>query len=145
MSAYAIDHLRGDGAARALAEAARVIRPRGQFLLMVVNVDWWVRVAFPSIHGHGYFSTPQDVARWRDAMTTAGFDVTEDRDAARDAIPACRRAESGVGASESTEATRNHRLHDTTQIETASWRQGSTAGGEAAVRWARGRGSDESH
>jgi len=71
------DHLRGDGAARALAEAARVIRPRGQFLLMVVNVDWWVRVAFPSIHGHGYFSTLQDVARWRDALTTAGFDVTE--------------------------------------------------------------------
>ena len=77
VSAYAIDHLRGDGAARALAEAARVIRVRGQFLLMVVNVDWWLRVAFPSIHGHGYFSTPQDVAKWRNAMTTAGFDVVE--------------------------------------------------------------------
>ena len=48
VSAYAINHLHGDGAARALAEAARVIRVRGQFLLMVVNVDWWVRVAFPS-------------------------------------------------------------------------------------------------
>ena len=77
VSAYAIDHLHADGVTRALAEASRVLRPHGQFLLLVVNVDWWVRIAFPSPHGHGYFSRPQYVQKWRNALTTAGFNVVE--------------------------------------------------------------------
>jgi SAM-dependent methyltransferase len=78
VSAYAIDHLGQDGVRQSLAEASRVLRPRGQLLLLVVNVDGWVRLAFPSLHGHGYFSRPQYRDRWRDALAAAGFDVIED-------------------------------------------------------------------
>jgi SAM-dependent methyltransferase len=77
VSAFAIDHLHKDGIERALAEASRVLRRRGQFLLMTLNDDGWIRLAFPSIHGHGYFGHAPDVAKWRDAMTTAGFNIVE--------------------------------------------------------------------
>jgi ubiquinone/menaquinone biosynthesis C-methylase UbiE len=77
VSAFAIDHLPKDGVERSLAETSRVLRPHGQFLLMTLNVDGWIRFAFPSIHGHGYFGHAPDVAKWRDALTTAGFNVVE--------------------------------------------------------------------
>jgi SAM-dependent methyltransferase len=78
VSVAAIDHLDGAGVARALAEAARVVRPGGQFLLVVINIDWWVKVAYPLPHGHsGYFTREQHVERWRAALETAGFEVDE--------------------------------------------------------------------
>ena len=78
VSAYAIDHLRPDDTKRALGEVARVLRPGGDFLLMVLNVDGWVRVAMPwMIHGHGYFGTAQDADRWRARLEDAGFGVVE--------------------------------------------------------------------
>jgi len=42
VSAAAIDHLNREGVERTLAEVSRVLRPDGQFLLMVVNPDVWV-------------------------------------------------------------------------------------------------------
>jgi ubiquinone/menaquinone biosynthesis C-methylase UbiE len=78
VSAYAIDHLGREGETQALAEARRILRPGGQFLLMVVNIDCWIRVAFPVPHGHGYFSSRQDPARWRHALSAAGLDVEEE-------------------------------------------------------------------
>lgn len=78
MSVAAIDHLRWDGIERTLGETARVLKPGGQFLVVSLNVDTWVRVAMPSsIHGHGYWGQSQNRQRWHDAMTAAGFDVTE--------------------------------------------------------------------
>ena len=47
MSVAAIDHLNREGVERALSEVARVLRPDGQFLLMVVNPDIWTKVALP--------------------------------------------------------------------------------------------------
>lgn len=78
VSAFAIDHLDREGVSEALAEIARVVRPGGEFLLMIVNVDGWLRLAYPFPHGHGYFSTPQDIDRWRDSLRDAGFDMIEE-------------------------------------------------------------------
>lgn len=77
VSAFAIDHLRRDGIERALAEAHRVLRPGGDFLLMVLNVDAWVKVAYPLPHGHGYFSAAPPAEFWRGVLDKAGFDVRE--------------------------------------------------------------------
>ena len=39
ISLAAIDHIRRADIPKALAEAARILKPRGEFLLMIVNVD----------------------------------------------------------------------------------------------------------
>ena len=77
VSSFAIDHLRRDDVPRALREAARVLRPGGQILIMNLNVDAWIRVAIPALPGHGYFGREQDRNRWRNALTEAGFEVVE--------------------------------------------------------------------
>jgi len=79
VSAFAIDHLGSEGVTRALSEAARVLRPDGEFLLVIVNLDVWTRIAVPwmAIHGHGYFGHPQDPYRWTTALHAAGFDLVE--------------------------------------------------------------------
>ena len=77
VSSFAIDHLRRDDVPRALREAARVLRPGGQILIMNLNLDGWIRVALPTLPGHGYFGREQDTNRWRTALTEAGFDVVE--------------------------------------------------------------------
>lgn len=76
VSAFAIDHLPRDGIVVALNEAARVLKPRGQFLYMGLNVDTYVRVAFPPFHGHGGFWTRSETAtKWRALLSGAGFEV----------------------------------------------------------------------
>lgn len=78
VSVASIDHLNSEGVTRALSEAARVVRPGGEFLLVVINVDWWVKFAYPLPHGHGgYFTRAQHVERWTTALEAAGFTVTE--------------------------------------------------------------------
>jgi len=77
VSAAAIDHLNREGVERTLAEVSRVLRPDGQFLLMVVNPDVWVRVALPFLHGHGYFGAPSFPDRWRSQLAAAGLSVIE--------------------------------------------------------------------
>jgi SAM-dependent methyltransferase len=77
VSAYTIDHLRSKGVEQSLAEMARVLRPNGQLLLMVVNPDRWIFAAFPFMAAHGYFGHGPGTAHWRTALETAGFDVVE--------------------------------------------------------------------
>lgn len=77
VSVAAIDHLRADDVKKALGEAARVLKPRGELLLMNVNVDGWIRTAFPWMHGHGYFGRSQDAGRWRSMIEGAGFEMVE--------------------------------------------------------------------
>ena len=78
VSVAAIDHLNREGIERALAEVARVLRPDGQFLLMVVHPDIWTKVAFPFMHGHGYFGAQTFPERWRSQLVAAGLSVVEE-------------------------------------------------------------------
>lgn len=77
VSSFAIDHLRRDDVRRALREAARVLRPGGQILIVNLRVDGWIRAALPVPPGHGYFGRQQDMERWRTALAEAGFDLIE--------------------------------------------------------------------
>jgi SAM-dependent methyltransferase len=76
LSAFAVDHLPARDIPVALAEAARVLKPRGQFLYLGLNVDVYVRVAFPPIHGHGgYWTRSETFTKWRGLLGDAGFEV----------------------------------------------------------------------
>jgi SAM-dependent methyltransferase len=74
ISLAAIDHIPRAGIPTALAEAARVLKPGGEFLLMVVNVDHWAMFASPHAIGHHARANP---GRWRALLVSAGFDVVE--------------------------------------------------------------------
>jgi len=78
VSAYAIDHLRRGGIVKSLAEVERVLRPGGEFLLMVMNNDAWVRFAYPFIHAHIYLGRGPVAARWRTFLAEARFDILEE-------------------------------------------------------------------
>lgn len=75
ISTYAIDHLNREGRTQALAEAYRVLKPGGTFLIMVVNADGWLLFVYgPALHLHGF----RDVqVAWHGYLTGAGFEVLE--------------------------------------------------------------------
>jgi SAM-dependent methyltransferase len=75
ISSYVIDHLRGTDKDKALAEVARVLKPRGEFLLLIVNVDGAARLFSPHAIAH---HPRQDPARWRAMLEKAGFAVEEE-------------------------------------------------------------------
>ena len=75
VSAYAIDHLRPDGRTQALAEAARVLEPGGELLLLLVNVDWLTWVVSP--HAIAHHPRP-DPAAWRAMLERGGFVIEEE-------------------------------------------------------------------
>jgi SAM-dependent methyltransferase len=74
VSSYAIDHLNREGRAKALREGARVLKSRGELLLMIVNVDWWTWLVNPLIAHH----PPANVERWRGDLDRAGFTVAKE-------------------------------------------------------------------
>ncbi|HLG55340.1 MAG TPA: class I SAM-dependent methyltransferase [Vicinamibacterales bacterium] len=73
ISSYAIDHISRDGIPKALSEAGRVLKPGGEFLLMIVNVDWWVLLTSPAMAHH----PRADPNHWRTMIETAGFEIVE--------------------------------------------------------------------
>jgi SAM-dependent methyltransferase len=75
VSVAAIDHLDKAGIAKALSEVARVLKPGGEFLLTIVNVDWLVKLTSP--HGLAHHP-PQDPGRWRSMLEQSGFAMEED-------------------------------------------------------------------
>jgi SAM-dependent methyltransferase len=75
VSAYAMDHLDRGGAVQALAEAARVIEPGGDFLLVLVASDGWTTFAFGPLLAHGGL---RGAEWWRSRATDAGFTVVEE-------------------------------------------------------------------
>lgn len=74
VSSYAMDHLRRDDRATALAEVARVLKPRGEFLLLLVNPDWLTWVFAPPVAHH----PRPDPARWRSLLDQAGLAVIQE-------------------------------------------------------------------
>lgn len=77
VSAYAIDHVNREGIEKALAEVARVLKPNGEFLLMIGNGDAWVKFAYPLVNRHMYYGIVPPVELWRGRLNAAGFDVPE--------------------------------------------------------------------
>jgi SAM-dependent methyltransferase len=76
VSSYAIDHLRREGRTRALHEVARVLKAHGEFLLLIVNTDWWTWLISPPMAHH----FRPDAARWRGELDQAGFTIEEEGD-----------------------------------------------------------------
>jgi ubiquinone/menaquinone biosynthesis C-methylase UbiE len=75
VSAYAIDHLNREGSKQALAEAARVVKPGGDFLLMVIGKEPWGQFAFGPLLSHGGARGP---GWWTGSLKEAGFQVLEE-------------------------------------------------------------------
>ena len=74
VSSYAVDHLNRDGITHALSEAARVLKPGGDFLLVLVSNDRWAKFAFGPLLTHGGTRSP---SWWAAKVREAGFQVIE--------------------------------------------------------------------
>jgi SAM-dependent methyltransferase len=74
VSAYSIDHLNRDGVRKALGEAARVLKPGGQFLLMVIAKDVWFELAWGPLFPHSRLPGRD---RWTGFLRDAGFEILE--------------------------------------------------------------------
>lgn len=74
VSTYAIDHLGRDGAVASLSEASRVLKPGGEFLMMVIAKDLWLKFAFGPMLLH---SGTRGAAQWTKLLQDAGFQMVE--------------------------------------------------------------------
>jgi len=74
VSSYAIDHLRQADRPKAIAEVARVLRPGGEFLLMLIQVDWKTWLVSPVVAHH----PSQNPEPWRALLQQNGFSVEEE-------------------------------------------------------------------
>ena len=75
VSAYALDHLGSQGADAALAEAGRVLKPGGQFLLMVIAKDGWLTYTFGPLMMHSHMAPAN---YWDRKLRDAGFEIEEE-------------------------------------------------------------------
>ncbi|MBM3785524.1 MAG: class I SAM-dependent methyltransferase [Acidobacteria bacterium] len=75
VSAFAVDHLNREGVGQTLAESARVLKPNGEFLLIVTNGrDPWARFAFGPLLAHGGFRASE---WWEARLRESGLQVAE--------------------------------------------------------------------
>lgn len=74
VSAYAIDHLNRTGSEQALAEAARVLKPGGDFLLILISNNAWTKFAYGPLLSHG---GTRGTEWWATALGKAGFQIQE--------------------------------------------------------------------
>jgi SAM-dependent methyltransferase len=75
VSAYAMDHLNRQGSIQSLAEAARVVKPGGEFLLILAADEHWAKFAFGPLLMHGGF---RGADWWSARVQEAGFQVLEE-------------------------------------------------------------------
>jgi SAM-dependent methyltransferase len=76
LSVAAVDHLKHDDVMQTFAEVRRVLRPGGEFLVMAINRDGWMRFVFPLLHGHYFGSRPMRQI-WLQRFHDAGYEVIE--------------------------------------------------------------------
>ena len=74
VSTYAIDHLGRYAVTAALSEASRVLKPGGEFLMMVITKDGWLNFAFGPLLVH---TGTRRAAQWAALFHDAGFQVVE--------------------------------------------------------------------
>jgi SAM-dependent methyltransferase len=74
VSSYAVDHIPRADRPKAIAEISRVLKPGGEFLLLLVRVDWRTWLVSPLL-AHHPSSGPQP---WRDVLQQNGFSVVEE-------------------------------------------------------------------
>ena len=74
VSSYAIDHLRQAERPKAIAEVARVLKPGGEFLLMLIQVDWNTWLISPVLAHH----PSQNPEPWRALLQQNGLSVEEE-------------------------------------------------------------------
>jgi ubiquinone/menaquinone biosynthesis C-methylase UbiE len=74
VSAYAIDHLGPKGVESTLGETARVLKPGGEFLMLVLTKDSWMQFAWGPLLLHARLPS-QD--QWAQYLGAAGFQIVE--------------------------------------------------------------------
>lgn len=74
VSAYAIDHLNRQGIVEALGEVARVLKPGGEFLMVVFRKDAWLTMVYGPMLMH---QRSVSESFWGDMLAKAGLSVTE--------------------------------------------------------------------
>lgn len=77
ISIAAVDHLSGADVMKTFAEVKRVLQPGGDFLIVVINRDAWMKFVFPLLHGHYFGSRPMREL-WLQRFWDAGYTVVED-------------------------------------------------------------------
>jgi len=75
VSAYAVDHLDRPGISQALAETARVVKPGGDFLLILIGKEPWIQFAFGPLIMHSGARGP---AWWTARLQESGFQILEE-------------------------------------------------------------------
>lgn len=73
VSSYAIDHLNRAGIEQTLRETRRVLRPDGEFLLMVIHKDIWASY----IYGPFVFHGAAGPGFWSRQLEDSGFAIVE--------------------------------------------------------------------
>ena len=74
VSSYAIDHLGRQGITESLAEAARVLKPNGEFLLMVIGKDRFLQFSLGPLILH---AGTRGAEWWSSRLQDAHFQVLE--------------------------------------------------------------------
>ncbi len=75
VSAYAIDHLDRPGIAQSLSEASRVLKPGGDFLLILIGKEFWIDIAWGPVVLHSHLHGPR---AWEGFLREAGFKIVEE-------------------------------------------------------------------
>jgi len=75
VSAYVFEHLNREGIQQALGEADRVVKPGGDFLLMLVAKEPWMQYTFGPMLMHARL---QGADWWTPRLQEAGFQVLEE-------------------------------------------------------------------
>ena len=88
VSSYAIDHLNREGIERSLGEVRRVMRPGGEFLLMVIKADGWLKFAYGPLLLHSRGVGPDF---WKRKLEEAGLTVVEQGQTPGTAYYLCRK------------------------------------------------------
>src|SRR4051794_32727441 len=94
VSSYAIDHLSRTGIDQTLAETARVLKPGGEFLVMVIGKEPWLKFVFGPLLMH---PGTRGEEWWMDRLRNHSFNVIENGTRPATLYLVARRVQSSAG------------------------------------------------